>query len=161
MYAIVKTHMHVNYIFLPILVINESDLFWEANMRIYEGLLFIRTLHLALFARYSASKISISDPDLSWSPKVKYFNFVGKPIRDFIMVFYWYELLLSRNVCEIFRILKFRLVTLIFQGHRMSNITFWKAHMWLYTGVCWYELSISHHLRGIRLPKFQVMTFHF
>ena len=55
-------------------------------MQLYDGLLFIRNLYLVPFARYSASKISVSDLDLSGSPKVKYFSFVGKPRGNFIMV---------------------------------------------------------------------------
>ena len=53
----------------------------------YNGLLLIRTLYLVPFARYSASKISDSDLDLSGSPKVEYSTFLGKPIGDFIVTF--------------------------------------------------------------------------
>ena len=56
-------------------------------MGLYNGLLLIRTLYLVPFARYSASKISVSDLDFSGSTKVKYFNFFGKPIWDFITAF--------------------------------------------------------------------------
>ena len=56
-------------------------------MGLYNGVLLIRTLYLVPFARYSASTISVSDLDLSGSPKVKYFTFFGKPIWDFVMVF--------------------------------------------------------------------------
>ena len=54
-------------------------------MRLYNGFLLILTFYLLPFASYSASKISVSGLDLSESPKVKYFNFVGKPMCDFIM----------------------------------------------------------------------------
>ena len=56
-------------------------------MGLYTDLLLIRTVYLVPFARYSASKISVSDPDLSGSPKVKYFTFFGKPMYNFIMTF--------------------------------------------------------------------------
>ena len=56
-------------------------------MGLYNDVLLIQTLYLIPFARYSASKISDSDLDLSGSPKVKYFNFSRKPIWDFIMMF--------------------------------------------------------------------------
>ena len=56
-------------------------------MRLYNDVLLIQTFYLLPFARYSASKISDSDLDLSGSPKVKYFTVFGKPIWDFIVVF--------------------------------------------------------------------------
>ena len=56
-------------------------------MGLYNDVLLIQTLYLVPFARYSTSKISVSDLDLSGSPKVKYLTFYGKPIWDFIMVF--------------------------------------------------------------------------
>ena len=56
-------------------------------MGLYNDVLLIQTLHLIPFARYSASKISVSDLDLSGSPNVKNFTLFGKPIWDFIMVF--------------------------------------------------------------------------
>ena len=43
--------------------------------QLHNGILLIRTLYLVPFVRYSASKISVSDLDLSGSLKVKYFNF--------------------------------------------------------------------------------------
>ena len=110
-------------------------LFWEANMGFHNGLLLIRTLSRVPFARYSASKISVSDLDLSGSPKFKYFIFSGKPIWDFIMTFCWYELSIAYCLRDIPH-LRFRLVTLTFQGHRRSNIsTFWEADMQLYNGL--------------------------
>ena len=63
------------------------QLCWKAKGRLYNGVLLIRTLYLIPFARYFASKISVSELDLSGSPKVKYSTFFGKPIWDFIMVF--------------------------------------------------------------------------
>ena len=56
-------------------------------MPLYNGVLLIQTLYLVPFARCSISKISVSDLDLSGSPKVKYFTFFGKLIWDFIMTF--------------------------------------------------------------------------
>ena len=56
-------------------------------MGLYNGLLLIRALYHVPFARYSISKISVNDLDLSGSTKVKYFNFFRKPIWDFIMAF--------------------------------------------------------------------------
>ena len=104
-------------------------------MRLYYGALLIRTLYLILFARYSASKISVSDLDLSGSPKVKYFYFFRKLICNFIMVLCWYELSMSYCLRDIPH-LRFQLVTLTFQGHRRSNISnFWKAHMRLCNGL--------------------------
>ena len=50
------------------------------------GVPLIRTLFLIPFARYSASKISVNDLDLSGSPKVKYVYYFGKLICNFIMV---------------------------------------------------------------------------
>ena len=43
-------------------------------MGLYNDLPLIQTLYLVPFARYSASKIPVSDLDLSESPKVKYFQ---------------------------------------------------------------------------------------
>ena len=88
-------------------------LFWEANMGFHNGLLLIRTLSRVPFARYSASKISVSDLDLSGSPKFKYFIFSGKPIWDFIMTFCWYELSIAYRLRDIPH-QRFRLVTLTF-----------------------------------------------
>ena len=56
-------------------------------MQLYNGVVLRGTLYLIPFARYSASKISVSDLDLSGSPEVKYFSFVGKPRADIVMVF--------------------------------------------------------------------------
>ena len=56
-------------------------------MGLCNGLLLKRTLYLVPFARYSASKISVSDLDLSGSPRVKYFAFFGETIWNFIMAF--------------------------------------------------------------------------
>ena len=55
-------------------------------MQLYNGVPLIRTLYLIPFARYSASKISVSGLDLAGSPKVKYVYFFGKLICNFIMV---------------------------------------------------------------------------
>ena len=96
--------------------------FWEADMGLYNGLQLIRTLYLVPFARYSPSKISATDLDLSGSPKVKYFTFFGKPIWDFIMTLCWYELSIAYRLRDISH-LRFWLVTLTFQGHRRSNIS--------------------------------------
>ena len=79
-------------------------------------------LSISPFARYSASKILVSDLDLSGSPKVKYFSFVGKPRCGFIMAFCWYKLSISYRLRDIPH-LRFRLVTLTFQGHQRSNIS--------------------------------------
>ena len=57
-------------------------------MQLYNGVVLRGTLYLIAFARYSASKISVSDLDLSGSPTVKYFSFVGKPRADIVMVFF-------------------------------------------------------------------------
>ena len=65
-------------------------------MRLCNGAVLIRTLYLIPFARYSASKISDSDLDLPGSPKFKYF--FGKPICDFVIVSYSYELSILRHL---------------------------------------------------------------
>ena len=57
--------------------------------------LLIPTLYLLPFARYSASKISVGDLDLSGSLKVKHFSFVWKPKGDIIMVVCWYKISVS------------------------------------------------------------------
>ena len=49
-------------------------------MRLYNGLLWIRTFYFVPFARYYSSGISISDLDLSGLTKVKFSNFSGKSI---------------------------------------------------------------------------------
>ena len=112
-------------------------------MGLYNDLLLIRILSLVPFARYSASKISFCDIDLSGSPKVKYFTVFGKLIRDFIMTFCWYELSISYRLRDI-QHLRFRLVTLTFQGHQRSNIsTFFRKPMCHFIMVfCWYELYL-------------------
>ena len=79
-------------------------------------------LYLVPFARYLASKISVSYLDLSGSPKVKYFYFFRKPMCHFIMVCCWYELSITYCLQDIPH-LRFRLVTLTFQGHQRSNIS--------------------------------------
>ena len=54
------------------------------------------TLYLVPFARYSASKIPVSDFGFSGSPDGQIFRlFLGLPIWDFILTFYWYELYIS------------------------------------------------------------------
>ena len=58
--------------------------------------------------------------DVSGSPKVKYFSFVGKPMCDFMMVFCCHELFISYYSRDSPH-LRFQLVTLTFQGHRKSN----------------------------------------
>ena len=63
-------------------------------MGLYNDVLLIQTLYLVPFARYSTSKISVSDLDLSGPPKVKYFYFFRKPICDFVILFCWCELYL-------------------------------------------------------------------
>ena len=68
--------------------------FLEAEMGLCNGVLLIRTLYLVPFARYPESKISVSDLDLSGSPKVKYFYFFWKPMCHFMIMFSWYELYL-------------------------------------------------------------------
>ena len=101
-------------------------------MGLYNDLLLIRTLYLVPFARYSASKISVWDLDLSGSPKVKYFTFFGKPIWDFIMTFCWYELFISYRLRDIPH-LRFRIVALTFQGHQSQKfLLFWEADVGLY-----------------------------
>ena len=109
--------------------------FWEANVQLYNGILLTRTLYRVPFARYSASKISVSGLNLSASPKVKYFNFFWKPTWDFIMILCWYELSISYCLRDIPH-LRFRLVTLTFQGHQRSNIShFWEANVQLHNGI--------------------------
>ena len=112
-------------------------IFWKARVWLYNSLPLIRTLYLALFARYSASKISVSDLDLSGSPKVKNFNFVGKPTCDLIMVSCEYELSISYRLRDITH-QRLQLMTLTFQGHRRSNISpFWEADIGLYNDLLW------------------------
>ena len=60
-----------------------SIFFGKVHMRLHNGLLLIRILYLIPFVRYSTSKISVSDLDLSAPTKVKYFKFTGKLICDF------------------------------------------------------------------------------
>ena len=55
-------------------------------MQLYNGVVLRGTLYLIPFARYSASKISVSDLDFSRSPKIKYVYFFGKLICNFTMV---------------------------------------------------------------------------
>ena len=55
------------------------------------------------FANYSAFKTSVSDLDLSGSPKVKYFTFFGKSIWDLILTFCLYELSISYRLRDIRR----------------------------------------------------------
>ena len=100
---------------------------WKAFTWLYNGDLLIQTLYLIPFARYSASKISVSDLDLSGSPKVKYFfSFVSESqgsVTTLIMVFCWYKLSISYRLRDI-PLLRFRLVTLTFQGHQRTNIIY-------------------------------------
>ena len=104
-------------------------------MQLYNGVLLIRTLYLVPFARYSASKILVSDLYLLGSPKVKYVYIFRKLICNFIIVFRWYELSIPYRLRDIPH-LRFRLVTLTFQGHRRPNISaLFESQEWLYTGV--------------------------
>ena len=66
---------------------NISTFFESPYVSLYNSVLLIQTLYLIPFARYSASKISVSDLDLSGSPKVKYFYVFRKPICEFVIVF--------------------------------------------------------------------------
>ena len=70
-------------------------------MRLYIDLLLIRTLYLVPFARYPASKISVSDLDLSVSPKINNSTFLESPYATLS----WCSVdtnSLSGTVCEIF-----------------------------------------------------------
>ena len=98
------------------------QLCWKAKRQLYNGVLLKRTLYFIPFARYSASKISVSDLDLSGSPKVKYFYFLGKPICNFIVVLCWEELSISYLLQDV-PLLRFQLVTSTFQGHQRPNIS--------------------------------------
>ena len=174
---------------------SNSSTFLEGNMELYADLPLIPTFYLVPFARYSASKTSFCDFDLSGSPKVKYFTVFVKPLLDLIMMFCWYELfilygfgdipqkrfclvtltfqgrqssnispffwkpvsrrfidgsllirtLISRTVCEIFRIYRFSFVTLTLQGHQSSIYFnfFWKANMVLYLNFLLIHTSLS------------------
>ena len=51
-------------------------------MGLCDDLLLIRTLYFVAFARYSAFEISVSDLDLSGSPKVKFFTFLGRRYKN-------------------------------------------------------------------------------
>ena len=104
-------------------------------MGLYNDVLLIQFLYLVPFAKYAASKIYFCDLDLSGSPKVKYFTFCGKPMWDFSMMFSWYKLSISYRLRNIPH-LRFRLVSLTFQGHRKSNISlFWEASMGFHSGL--------------------------
>ena len=134
-------------------------------MPLYNGVLLIRTLFLVPFARYSVSNISVSDLELSGSPKVKYFAIFQKPICDFIMAFCWfcwYELSFLNRWRDIPH-LRFRLVTLTFQGHQRSNISpfLGKPVLDFTITFCWYELSISYRLRDIPHLRFRLVTLTF
>ena len=131
-------------------------------MELYNDVLLIQTLYLLPFARYSASKISVCDLDLSGSPKVKYFDFFRRLICGFIMVSCWYELSISYRLRDIPH-LRFRLVTLTFQGQRRSNIFyFFRKPICNFVIVfCWYELSISYRLRDIPHLRFRFVTLTF
>ena len=63
----------------------------KVNVLLHNDLLSIRTLYHVPFARYSSSKNSVSDLDLSDSLKDKYFNFIEKSRCYFIMIFCRYE----------------------------------------------------------------------
>ena len=118
-------------------------------------------LYLTPFARYSASKISISDLDPSRSPKIKYISFVGKSRGDIIKAFCWYELSISYRLRHILH-LRFRLVTLTFQGHQRSNISCFLESS--YATLWWCSVdtnSISYRLRDIPLLRFQFVTWTF
>ena len=98
----------------------------------------IRTLYLKPFAGYSASKILVSDLDLSGSPKVKYFYNFWMATCVIIMVSCWYELSVSYRLRDIPH-LRFRLVTLSPWPFRVSKgqifPLLWKAHMQFCNGV--------------------------
>ena len=117
-------HLRVRLVTLTFQGHQRSDIstFWETGMGLYDGFLLIRTLNLVPFARYSVSKISVSDINLIESTKVEYFTFFGKPIWEFIMTFRWYELSISYRLRDIPH-LRFRQRTLAFHGHQKSNIS--------------------------------------
>ena len=89
-------------------------------------------LYLLPFVRYSASKILVSDLDLSGSPKVKYFYFFRKFICGFILVSCWYQLSISYRLRDIPH-LRFRLVPWPFRVTKGQIFhLFWEADMGLY-----------------------------
>ena len=110
----------------------------------------MQTLCLIPFARYSASKISVSDLDLSESPKVKYFLFFRKLLCNFIMAFCWYELSISYRLPDI-PLLRFQLVTLTVSGSpKVKYVYFFRKLICNFLMVFyWYEFSISYRLRDI------------
>ena len=100
--------------------IKYSTFFRKVDIGLYNGLLLIRTVYLVPFARYSAYKIPFCDLDLSRSPKVKYLTLFGKLIWDFMMTFFSYKLSISYRLRDISH-LRFRIMTMTFQGHRRSS----------------------------------------
>ena len=136
-------------------------LFWKVHMRLYNDLLLIRTLYLVLCARYSASKVSGSNLDLSGSPKVKYFTFYRKPICDFIMALCWYEI--SILYCARYSASKISISDLDLLGSpKVKYLNFFAKPIWDFIMVFyWYELSISHRLPDIPHLRFRSLTLTF
>ena len=127
-------------------------------MWLYNGVLLIPTLYLSPFTRYSASKISVSDLDLSGSPKVKYFDFFRKLICDFIMVSCWYQLYLlpfARYYTS-----KISVSDLDLSGSpKVKYFNFFWKPIWDFIMMfCWYELSISYRLPDIPHLRFRLVT---
>ena len=138
-------------------------------MGLYIGLLWLWTPYLVPFARYAATEISISGPDLSGSPKVKYFTFIGNPIWDFIMMFCWQKTLYLVPFAE-YSASKISVSDLdLSRSPKVKYFTVFGMLIWDFIKVsCWYELSISYrlrdmpHLRFLDLsgsPKVKYFTF--
>ena len=118
-------------------------------------------LYLVPFARYSAFKNSVSDHDLSGSPKVKYFTLAGKPIWNFMMTFRWYELYLVPFAR--YSTSKISVSDLDLSGSpKFKCSTFFGNPIWDFVMTfCWYELYISHRLRDISYLRFRLVTSTF
>ena len=131
-------------------------------MRLCNDVLLIQTLYLVPFARYSASKISVSDFDLSGSPKVKYFYFFLKAhiglYNDVLLIQTLYFVPFAR-----YSAFKISVSDLDLSGS--SNVKYFsflrKPRCDFIVVICWYELSISYRLRDIPLLRFRLVTLTF
>ena len=139
-----------------------SPFFGKPTWDLYNDLPLIRTLYLVPFARYSASKISINDFDLSGSPKVKYFTFSGKAdmglYNDLLLIWTLFLVLFVRYSASKILVCDFDLSG----SPKVKYFTFSGKPIWDFImNFCWYELSSSYRLWDILHLRFWLMTLTF
>ena len=131
-------------------------------MGLYNDLPLIRTLYLVPFARYSASEISISDLDLSRSPKVKYFYLFWEAdlglYNGLLLIRTLYIVPFARYSASKTSISDLDLS----RSPKVKYFDSFRKPIWDFIMTFrWYEFSISYHLRDIPHQIFRLVTLTF